>query len=264
MFPHYFISINKRISGNSLYEALFFKIIDIYSTNKERKKILSFLGRPFEEYVQLLTKTSVKSRQGYRFIDEFKYGKDNKDSSDAYILLDDKLLIIEAKSKRPNIKAFILEDSKESYNNAIDTLIIEPSLQAYARYKEIINNSEHRNKFLKVNEIYIVCVSLLNITQTKDVYSYVNLEIRSKLSSYVKECINFNIEEFEYLCGMIESDMNLFDFLKKYTSDNYIPPLINSLNKLKLKSNNSSVINNAYSELTDNIQQNLFPENICE
>lgn len=241
---------------NQFFESLFYKIREIYP--KEDKQILSFMGRPFEKYVGELAKNAVNEsiRDAYNYIEEFEYGKDKKDSSDAYILSGDKLIIIEAKSKRPIFSTYYSNDDKKLIKE-IRKVTIEPVNQAIDAYEAIMKSKE-RKIFSGVNEIYIISVSLLGAPRISEVQTYVDNEIKKNLGASLKGYCNLNIEEFEYFCGMFRNDVNIFKLIEDYTSKQSYSPFVNYINDKGYNNSNSNFLTDNYIKFTKEAQNILF------
>lgn len=219
-----YISLEGNLIVNKFFEALYYKILDIYSGKGERNKVITFLGRPFEKYIEIVTEKSISaSCCGYIYVDEFIYGKNNEKSSDAYIILNDSMIIVEAKSTRPVRETFISEDG-EKIDQAIEKLYVKPILQANKAYENIMKTS-HKIKFSNINKIYIICVSIENIPYIKEVKQKVDLNINANLNDKVKGYCNLNIEEYELLCTMINNNVNVIDIISKYFMEDDPSPL---------------------------------------
>lgn len=238
-----YISLDEKFIVNKFFESLYYKIVDVYSDNKDRAKIITFLGRPFENYIATISEEAVKNNNiGFRFIDEFKYGKNDEKSSDAYIILDDAMIIVEAKSTRPVRSTFISED-EEKIGEAIIKLYSKPALQANNAY-ECIMKSDHRNKFDNINRIYIITVSLESVPFIREVKQKSDEQLNGKLNNKVKGYCNFNIEEFELLCTLINNDVNVIDILHSYCVSDDSNSLINFVDQNYLNFKMDFITNN--------------------
>ncbi len=123
-----YISISEHTLKNAFFEKLYWKIRDCYSENDSRA--MSFYGRLFEKYVQDLTQEAAAKVDTFDYISEFKYGKNNKRSSDAYIRKGDKLLIVETKGYSI-LQNSLAQNVDIEKNN--EKLFIKPILQADKR-----------------------------------------------------------------------------------------------------------------------------------
>lgn len=210
-----YVSLDESFIVNKFFEALYYKVIDIYEDNRDRSKIISFLGRTFEMYVGIVVKEAInKSEFAYKYIEEFDYGKSNSKSSDAYILISNIMLIIEAKASRP-VRSSFIGDDEESIIQAINKLYINPIKQANKAYEQIMK-SNHKKKFENINDIYIITVSLENVPFTKEVKQIVNYNIEGTINNKVKGYCNLNIEEYELLCSILNNDINGINIISEY------------------------------------------------
>ncbi|MFR1380583.1 MAG: hypothetical protein ACLSTJ_16695 [Clostridium neonatale] len=213
-----YVSIDKKFIENEFFEGLYYKIVDVCSEKKDRGKIITFLGRPFEKYISKVTEKTIENNLvGYEFIDEFIYGSNGEKSSDSYIKFNNKLIIIEAKSTRPVRSTFVSED-EESIQKAIEKLYVKTTLQANEAYENILK-TEYKNKFSGIQDIYIISVSIENVPYTQEVKQIVDSKLKGKLHNNVKGYCNLNIEEYELLCSMIENNINVIDIIKGYCQE---------------------------------------------
>lgn len=250
------LSLHEDFVINQCFEGLFYRIREVYQD--ESTEIISFLGRPFEKYVSELTSRAVLEAEGkgYEFIQEFKYGRTNKDSSDAYIRSGKKLLIIEAKSKRPNFEIYYTDDQKKMMQG-IDKIYISPINQAIAAYAAILR-SEEGIIFDGVEEIYVLSVTLLNVPRVSIIQKYVDSSISSELGEKLRGHINLNIEEFEYLCGITKDDIELFAFLKEFCDRRNLSPLVNFLATKKIDNYHLRWIDNIFMKFAGEVHSTLF------
>lgn len=213
-----YVSIDKKFIENEFFEGLYYKIVDVCSEKKDRDKIITFLGRPFERYISKVAEKTIENNfVGYEFIDEFIYGSNGEKSSDSYIKFNNKLIIIEAKSTRPVRSTFVSAD-EESIQKAIEKLYVKTTLQANDAYENILK-TQHKNKFSGINDIYIISVSIENVPYTQEVKQIVDSKLKGKLHNNVKGYCNLNIEEYELLCSMIENNINVMDIIKGYCQE---------------------------------------------
>ena len=252
----FILSLHEDFVINQFFESLFYKIREIYP--KEDEQILSFMGRPFEKYVGELAENAVNEsvRDDYNYIEEFEYGKDKKDSSDAYILSGDKLIIIEAKSKRPIFSTYYSNDDKKLMKE-IRKVTIKPVNQAIGAYEAIMKSKE-REKLSGVSEIYIISVSLLGAPRISEVQTFVDKEVKNNLGEKLKGYCNLNIEEFEYFCGLFRNDVDVFELLKDYTSKQNYSPFINYINDKGYNDSNSDFLSDNYIKFTKEALNILF------
>lgn len=221
-----YISLDSFTIVNLWFESLYWKTVD--STNN-RKKTIDFLGRPFEKYVELITEDVIK-RSGleYEFIPEFKYGKGlGKRSSDAYIRKNRTLFIIECKAGRPLRSTFENED-RENIIEAIKKFCINPIMQVQQSFNDICEEKKDLN-FDKIEDVYIICVSLESVKHTKETINIMKTELGSVLDERVKGYFNFNIEEYEAFCELLYNSVDIKEILNIHMNNMDTDPFINCI-----------------------------------
>lgn len=254
----WFLSIHEDFVINQYFEGLFYRIRGAYPD--DNTDIIAFLGRPFEKYVEELSSNAINEAKNkiYKFIPEFKYGHENKDSSDSYILCGNKLLIVEAKSKRPVFTTYY-ENNDEKLLKEIEKLAVKPINQAIDAYKAI-KSSDRSIKFDGIDEIYIISVTLLSVPKISEIQNYIDELIKDDLGNELKGYFNLNIEEYEYLCSLTKEDINLFDLIEEYSNKEKNSPLINFLNNKGYNNNNLDWLSNNFLKFAKEGQQTLFSE----
>ncbi len=243
------LSLHEDFVINQYFEGLFYRIREVYP--EEDKSILTFLGSPYEKYVDRLTAHAVAEAKNtkYTFIPEFKFGKTKRDSSDAYIRSGKKLLIIEAKSKRPNFEIYYTHDLAKLMEG-IKKVYISPINQAIDAHEAILESRE-RTIFDGVEEIYVLSVTLLNVPRVSEIQKYVDDLISNKLGEKLKGHINLSIEEFEYLCGVTKKGVELFDFLEEFCDRKNLSPLVNFLESKGINDNALQWIDDNYMKFAE-------------
>ncbi|MDV9722203.1 hypothetical protein RHG08_13040 [Clostridioides difficile] len=221
-----YISLDSFTIVNLWFEGLYWKIVD---STSDRKKMIDFLGRPFEKYVELITEDVIKrSALEYEFIPEFKYGKGLcKRSSDAYIRKEKTLFIIECKAGRPKRSTFEKED-KNNIIEAIKKFCITSINQAQNAFNNICNEKKDLN-FDKIEEIYIICVSLESVKHTKETVNIIKTELGNVLNERIKGYCNLNIEEYEAFCELLYESRDIKEILDIYMIDMDRNPFINCI-----------------------------------
>ena len=229
------LSLNEDSITNLSFEGLYYRIRHVYPNNDTA--IITFLGRPFEKYVGLLTENAVNesNKDNYQFIPEFKYGKgDGFDSSDSYIKIGHTLIAIEAKAKRPVFTTLFTDDDTKIFNG-IRTIYSDPVLQAFKAFNSIMESSKS-NLFEDIQEIYIISVSLMGIPRISEVQEIVKANIEGKLGAIVVGNMNLNIEEFECFCSLVGQGVDVLNLLNGYCNENGCSPFLNFINS-KLPNN---------------------------
>ncbi|MFJ7731898.1 hypothetical protein ACIQXF_08385 [Lysinibacillus sp. NPDC097231] len=196
-----FIPFNYDILSNGIFDGLYHRIRGCYP--EKDRRFLTFFGRPFEKYIDLILKEAIQnSRFDYEYIEEFDYGtKSPSLSSDFYLRLNEDLIIIEAKGARPTVNSSINAD-KESIKKDLKKLFIDPIIQADKAYQNILNSS-FSNKFKGVQNIYIISVNINNFPSVPSFYEEVDETLKESLSDKVKGYFNFSITDIEAMCYLI-------------------------------------------------------------
>lgn len=205
-----------------IFDGLCFKFNQCCSAQK--KSFFNFFGRIFENYVSknLECATASSKVSAYKFIDEFKFGKQNKDSSDAYILLGKTLLIIECKGGRIR-KETKVEADPNIANEDFKKYVMKPIKQANDAYVEILKES---NIFNDVNKVYILSVSLQSFPRIPKYHGLMHQEdFINSLHPTVKFYDYIGLSDLELIAHIIETkNKSIFKFLKtKKENFDYVP-----------------------------------------
>ncbi|WP_028595393.1 hypothetical protein [Paenibacillus assamensis] len=206
-----------------IFDGLFFKIRNCFDLKDE--SFFRFFGRLFEHYISDLLKTAVDEAKinTYKFIEEFKYGRENKLSSDAYILLGKSLLIIECKSGRIRKETKIAADEITAKKD-FQKFVINPIKQANKVYTEIIRLEPQI--FEGVNKVFILSVSSHSFPKVPKFNNKISdKQWQKKLHSTIKQVDYLGILEIELIAYIIKNmDESIFKFIQtKKMYDEYIP-----------------------------------------
>ena len=253
---NYFCSISDRTLYNAFFEKLFWHIRACYG--EQDTKFNAFFGRPYEKYIQLLTNETVKLSGKYQYIDEFEYSPSNKDSSDAYIRFEHRLIIVEAKSFSPIMES-ISKGDPEKIEKSINKLFVKPIIQADKAYEDICKYPEGEI-FNGVTEIFIISVTMDNVQAVPEYVNNAHAKIlKDKKCDDVKYFFNLNIEEYELLMVQIEKGIDIFDLLKEYFMMIDLSPFSNFIFH-KTKDNNTVpiFISNKSNSILNTLRENLF------
>lgn len=216
----------KTLYGN-FFISLKIKIERCYS-GTARSKFHTFFGKPFEQYLTVLLKCSVRDSPAMKLIPEFKY--DSKKSPDGLLMIGRrKLFAFESKAKYMH-KNSIFFSGKESIHDEINRLIIDPLCQLHDRLEELIPQNDWID-LTSVKEVYLFAVSISSIATNPPL----ERDIASRLNAYfklpsIKGYYYLSIEDFELLCSLIEKspkNKSIFNVLDRamesgLTFHNYI------------------------------------------
>lgn len=224
------------------FDGLYWKLFYLENNVEHKKAFSRSFGKIFENYIQDILKDAEGN--GFAFLNEFnyKYEGNPKKSSDAYIKQGEKLIIIEAKAKSPLGETF-LDYNKKVIDNEVLDLLVDPVHQVDMRLCEIVsqfsNFEDLKDKefFKNITEVSVISVtmekvqpvnSLLNDADTylrtdanaplvkfkngKKIIKLTKCKIRSDL---ICNYFNFNLDDFEALCLLIEQGEDVFTLLER-------------------------------------------------
>ncbi|OWT47520.1 hypothetical protein [Bacillus sp. K2I17] len=210
--------------GMAIFDGLSFKLNNC--CRKEKKEFFPFFGRLFESYVSAILEKAINEAEieEYKYIEEFKFGNENKDSSDAYILLGKSLLIIECKSGRIRKETKILADQTTS-SDAFQKYVLGPIKQANDAFEAILNTPKN-NIFDNVKNVYILSVSMQAFPRIPKYHKSLKEEkYVNSLNSKVKFVDYIGLSDLELLAYIISKhNKSIFKLLtNKKKNDDYLP-----------------------------------------
>ncbi|MEK3728551.1 MULTISPECIES: hypothetical protein [unclassified Lysinibacillus] len=224
-YDNHYVIFSLPFLEAAMFDGLWFKLL--ICCRKNKKNFPSFYGRLFEKYVNNILESSIKkySKLPYEFIEEFKFGHDNLDSSDAYVKIGKSLLIVEAKGGK------IRKETKVSADNEVTSedfkkYAINPILQANEAYEKIIKNNP--NYFGDVKKIYILSVFTqrfpkIPLYEKEFVAEMKNLNKKVKFYDYI------SLSDLEVLCSHIENkETTIFNFIEQRNRYSRFLPLEHS------------------------------------
>lgn len=287
-FDDMLLNISQITLQYKFFEGLFWTIRFLYKEEDDVKKFFCDFGRPFEKYIQIISNDSaLKSNGSYFFQNEFEYdlpGLQHK-SPDCFLKKGSQLLVIEAKAKCPHSNTLKGYDIKQIHEEVID-LLVTPIHQVDCRMEEIFSknitfpNDKTKEYFKGITEIYVICVSMEKIQPVNDLLQFADKflksgELRSVLKKGVEpsNCIisnskivaysNFNIEDFEAICNLIENKVDIFPLLQEFFNirngdKREIVLLRNYLGARALPYECSSFVQNELQTVLNNIFENTF------
>lgn len=243
-----YISICDITLKNAFFEKIFWLIRDCY--DKEDSRSMSFFGRLFEKYVQDLTQSAAKD--DYKYIAEFSYRKSRseKKSSDAYILNNSNLLVVEAKGFSVFCDCMAKNEKIERNNKK---LFIDPILQADSRLNEI---TKEGIQFENIEDAYIISVTMDNISAVPGYYDQIHEVINNKkICKKTRFYFNFSIEEYEMLMYLLEQGEDIFNLLRNYYTEKKLQPFCNYIEGRFDKINRTTFMEKWYNEAINNLKK---------
>jgi len=230
-FCNCIMPICSTVLFKSFFEYLFWKIgfigenyaADNDTIHKFIPRYCTDFGKPYEKYIYLLTK-SLEEKISVEVIEEFELEKKNTYSSDVYLRFDDLLIIVECKAKSPkDITNFMVKDS---YQDAVIELLIDPVCQADRCYQKILEQKNDYYKFKEMDKvikyIYVICVSMEKIQPIRSIYENANKQFNDVNLTYKQKSkkkehktkiqtekiigyINLNTYDYEKFCIILEN-----------------------------------------------------------
>lgn len=239
------LSISPITTLYQAFEGLYWKLFFQTNDDKHKKVFSSGFGRVFEHYIQQVSNAATGN--GYDYLNEFvyRYKGDERRSSDAYIKQGTKLIIIEAKAKSPQGATF-KGYSRDIIEEELVDLLVVPVHQVDQRLCEILSkdsifdNQRNKEFFTDITEVSILTVSMekvqpVNVLSTM-ADTYLQTEVltpvvkvdhgkkvieptQCKISSdLIKNYFNFNLDDFETICLLIENGIDVFSLLEELFS----------------------------------------------
>lgn len=193
-----------------MWEGLYWDVR--FAFHRDGEKFMTQFGRPFEHYIQEITKASVGASQPLvLFQDEFHYNykKEDKASSDCYFRIGNTLFAIEAKAKSPHSKTLTGVD-RTSIETEVVELMINPVMQVIARLNEINSGAceideDTLSFFAGVENTIILVVSMEKVQPVGELLSLFDQGVNADTQgSNIIAYHNVNIEEYEAICNLIE------------------------------------------------------------
>ncbi|WP_405176339.1 hypothetical protein MHI27_11900 [Paenibacillus sp. FSL H8-0261] len=191
-----YLSINREFLFEKVYNQLFYKIRECFS--KESEQIISFIGRCFENYVDLITtEAGSLSSIPYEVISEFTFGGNR--SPDCIIKLGNKLLAIEAKNRRLKLDSLI-SSNPETIQFDLGKMIEEPIVQLHNCMKKL---SDRGHPILDgVDQIYLLAVTQGSIATLPPFIDAINKKLVDSFEIPIKAFYHMDIEEYEWLLAI--------------------------------------------------------------
>lgn len=207
----------------AIFDGLCFKLN--YYHRIAGQGFFNFFGRLFEKYISTTLETAVEKAKisGYQFIPEFKYGKQNKDSSDANVKLGSTLIIVEGKGGRIRRETKVYADEKSSMED-YKKYVINPILQANKSYIDI--SEQAPDKFKDIKKVFILSVSVQSFPRVPKYNELLYKEdFVSQLHPHIKGVDYIGLSELElfaYIINKLDIPLQKFLLNKKKLAE-YIP-----------------------------------------
>ncbi len=249
-----YLSLSDKFIINRFFEGLYFNIRNIY----EDTSFNTFIGRVFENYISNITEYAVQhSKLMYMHIPEFSLPNsvDNARSSDTYVKFDNKLLVVEAKGYRPFEETLRIDDENRLFE-AVDKLLFKPIKQAINMYNRIINNDINQ-EIKNADEVIFLSITFEKVQRLPAIYDYCDNKLFDVFNQKFNY-LNLNIEEYEYLCGLIEKGKDIFYLLNQYLNDTKMNAFINYLNCEYGSDYNSGMVDEIFKKSTERMLKLLF------
>ncbi|WKL00884.1 nuclease-related domain-containing protein [Paenibacillus amylolyticus] len=149
----FYLPFSVNLLRQQMFSQLFFKIRECFP--KDNEQIISFIGRCFEKYVEIITEEAVSlSNIDYKAIPEFTFGH-NK-SPDYMLRLGKKLLAVEVKNRRLKLDS-IINKNHETIHSDMGNMIESPILQLSRCIKKLIEKNHPSVE--GIEEIYLAVVT---------------------------------------------------------------------------------------------------------
>ncbi|GGI98394.1 hypothetical protein [Paenibacillus hunanensis] len=209
VIPGGYICFHEKLIEELFINQLYFKIRHLYNNNDSQ--ILSFMGRCFEKYVEMLTEKAINlSSLPYELIKEFEWK--GRRSPDVLIRLGNKLLAVEVKGHRLKLDSIIGSDSK-SIDGDLNRMLNKPISQLYKCIHFLSDRNHHVMK--GVEEIHLITVSYGGIP-TFLPFEKEFQSIKDSFELPISTINHMDISEYEEMMGLIgnRNAIQLFQMLK--------------------------------------------------
>ncbi|WP_145047838.1 nuclease-related domain-containing protein [Paenibacillus xylanexedens] len=193
----YYLPFSLKLLRQQIFSQFFFKIRECFPRDNEQ--IISFIGRCFEKYVDLITDEALSlSHIDYKPIPEFTFG--NNRSPDYMIRLGKKLLAVEVKNRRLKLDS-IINRNQETIHSDMKNMIESPILQVYKCVKKLIERNH--SSVAGIEEIYLVVVTQGSIATLPNFMKDIEERVFEGVEIPVKSIHHFDIQEYENMLAII-------------------------------------------------------------
>lgn len=196
-----------------MWEGLYWDIR--FSIGEAGKTFMTRFGKPFEHYIQEITRAAVKNteeKSSVLFQNEFSYmyKGESKASSDCYFRIGNVLIAVEAKAKSPHSDT-LTGVSREAINTEVNELMVDPVIQVLTRLNEIDSDDnnipeETLKFFCGVEQTIILSVSMEKVQPIGELLFDFDAQVKQHLSHTNVVCYhNISVEDYEVVCNLIEN-----------------------------------------------------------
>jgi hypothetical protein len=112
--------------------------------------------------------------------------------------------------------------------------------------------------FDKIEDVYIICVSLESVKHTKETINIMKNELGSVLDERIKGYFNFNREEYEAFCELLYNEVDIKEILDIYMSNMDVGPFINCIYNYANMCSQYSWLDLRLGELAQDMSETLF------
>lgn len=194
-----------------MWEGLYWDVR--YTFPNDGEIFMTQFGKPFEAYVQEITRAAAEAANNQVvFQNEFfyYYNRNKIASTDCYFRIGNTLFAVEVKAKSPS-STTLTGVNRVAIEAEVNDLIIDPIEQAVNRLNEINSCIDSIDKnimtiFNNLEEVIVLSVTMEKVQPIGELLFVLDKKLKSKLSNTkIVAYHNVNIEEYENLCNLIET-----------------------------------------------------------
>lgn len=194
-----------------IWEGLYWDVRFTFKDDGEA--FMTHFGRPFEHYIQEITRSAVAESKGAAlFNNEFfyKYKGNSTASTDCYFRIGNTLIAVEAKAKSPH-SSTLTGVAREAINNEVNELMVSPVTQVLTRLKEIYSDEndiigETADFFKGIEQTIILSVCMEKVQPIGELLYAFDAKIKEQLAeTSVVAYHNVSVEDYEVICNLIET-----------------------------------------------------------
>lgn len=255
-----FFPVYHKFVHDQIFQGLFHKIRHCYP--EEDQNFMRFFGRPFEEYVKLLVKQGVEtSGLPYQVYPEFIYqgSEGEKKSPDVMLRLGDRLLAIEVKSLRMR-QAGIIGGNSGIVESDLERMVLDPLMRAHDKLVDLMRPREEVD-LSGIKEIYLMVVTMGEFPTLPGLESRLQNELSKHYTLQIKGSLHLDIEEFEYLAGLLSRHQPVFRVLKNKVENEPFHSFRSFLSTASLARKRPTFVSEAATRFAHEVMRTrLFPE----
>ena len=191
-----------------LWEGLYWNVRYSFSNSKDGKKFMRGFGRPFERYIQEITRRATEnSVEQIYFQNEFPYHEKKQEirSTDCYFRIGKTLFAVEAKAKSPHADT-LTGVCEQKIMEEIDDIVVSPIIQVCDRLREIYSPGtdvglDHKEIFKDVENIIILVVSMEKVQPVGKYLSIADAKVKETIKSAVVLSTFLLDKNIQYNCS---------------------------------------------------------------